>query len=101
MAKALITWGGWDGHEPDKVAALFAHDLRAAGMDVAVYDHLAPALSEGERWQGHAQAALVLGMNEGAVKVALRSKAINWALATGLISGAACSVPSISGKSSM
>ena len=41
MAKALITWGGWDGHEPDKVATLFAADLRAAGMEVAVYDSLA------------------------------------------------------------
>lgn len=41
MAKALITWGGWDGHEPDKVAALFATDLRAAGMDVEVTDTLA------------------------------------------------------------
>ena len=40
MAKALITWGGWDGHEPDKVAALFAADLRAAGMEVEVTDTL-------------------------------------------------------------
>jgi len=24
MTTALITWGGWDGHELDKVAALFA-----------------------------------------------------------------------------
>ena len=41
MAKALITWGGWDGHQPDKVAALFAADLRAAGMQVEVTDTLA------------------------------------------------------------
>ena len=41
MAKALITWGGWDGHEPDKVAALFATDLRAAGWEVEVHDTLA------------------------------------------------------------
>ncbi len=41
MAKALITWGGWEGHEPDKVAALFASDLRAAGMQVEVTDTLA------------------------------------------------------------
>ena len=34
MAKALVTWGGWDGHEPDKVAALFAGWLREAGMAV-------------------------------------------------------------------
>ncbi len=40
MAKALITWGGWDGHEPEKVAALFARDLRAAGMEVEVSDTL-------------------------------------------------------------
>ena len=33
MAKALITWGGWDGHEPDKVAAIFAAILRDAGAD--------------------------------------------------------------------
>ena len=42
MAKrALITWGGWDGHQPDKVAALFAADLRAAGFSVEVTDSLA------------------------------------------------------------
>ncbi len=42
MAKrALITWGGWDGHQPDKVAALFARDLRAAGFEVEVTDTLA------------------------------------------------------------
>lgn len=40
MAKALVTWGGWMGHEPDKVAALFASDLRAAGMEVEVSDSL-------------------------------------------------------------
>ncbi len=41
MAKALITWGGWDGHEPDKVAALMAEDLQGAGMEVVVSDTLA------------------------------------------------------------
>ena len=30
MREALIVWGGWDGHEPDKVAALFADWLREA-----------------------------------------------------------------------
>lgn len=38
---ALITWGGWDGHQPDKVAALFAGDLRDAGFEVEVSDTLA------------------------------------------------------------
>ena len=41
MAKALITWGGWPGHEPDKVAALFADMLRTEGMAVEVSDTLA------------------------------------------------------------
>ncbi|MBI1416367.1 MAG: hypothetical protein GC146_04015 [Limimaricola sp.] len=42
MAKALITWGGWDGHEPDKVAAIFRAMLEGAGMTVTVTDSLAP-----------------------------------------------------------
>jgi type 1 glutamine amidotransferase len=41
MAKALVTWGGWDGHQPDKVSALFAGDLRAAGFEVELTDSLA------------------------------------------------------------
>jgi type 1 glutamine amidotransferase len=51
MAKALVTWGGWDGHEPDKVADLFAGWLREAGMEVELTDSLAcfddPARLEG------------------------------------------------------
>jgi uncharacterized protein len=39
--KALITWGGWDGHQPDLVASLFAGWLREAGMEVMVTDTLA------------------------------------------------------------
>jgi uncharacterized protein len=41
MTKALITWGGWPGHEPDKVAAIFRAMLENAGMDVEVTDSLA------------------------------------------------------------
>mgnify|MGYP001432928334 CR=1 FL=1 len=41
MAKALITWGGWDGHQPDVVAALFAGWLREDGFEVEVQDSLA------------------------------------------------------------
>ncbi|NEX47703.1 ThuA domain-containing protein [Pseudotabrizicola algicola] len=40
MTRALITWGGWDGHQPDLVAALFAGWLRDAGMEVQVTDSL-------------------------------------------------------------
>ncbi len=41
MAQALITWGGWPGHDPERVAALFAGWLRDAGMVVTVTDTLA------------------------------------------------------------
>jgi type 1 glutamine amidotransferase len=33
---ALIIWGGWDGHEPEQVAGVFAGGLRAARFDVEV-----------------------------------------------------------------
>lgn len=37
MAKrALIVWGGWDGHEPDKVADLFKGILEAEGFETVV-----------------------------------------------------------------
>ncbi|WP_373353367.1 ThuA domain-containing protein [Pseudoroseicyclus sp. CXY001] len=39
--KALITWGGWEGHEPDKVAELFRGILAEAGAEVEVTDSLA------------------------------------------------------------
>lgn len=41
MAKALITWGGWDGHEPDKVAEIFRAMLDAEGVEVTLTDSLA------------------------------------------------------------
>ena len=41
MAKrALMTWGGWDGHEPEKCVRLFAPLLRSSGFDVEIVDHL-------------------------------------------------------------
>jgi type 1 glutamine amidotransferase len=41
MAKsALIVWGGWDGHEPEKVAGLFQEILKAEGFQVEVSDTL-------------------------------------------------------------
>ncbi len=38
--KALITWGGWDGHEPDKVAAIFQAMLEGEGIATHVTDSL-------------------------------------------------------------
>jgi uncharacterized protein len=38
--KAIIVWGGWDGHEPDKVADLFEKILLAEGFEVEVSNTL-------------------------------------------------------------
>ena len=38
--KALINWGGWDGHEPEQCANLFAEILRNEGYDVEVVHDL-------------------------------------------------------------
>ena len=38
--KALITWGGWTGHEPDLVADIFRRMLEGEGMEVTVTDSL-------------------------------------------------------------
>ena len=38
--KAMIVWGGWDGHAPDKVAALFSRTLREEGFEVEMSDSL-------------------------------------------------------------
>jgi type 1 glutamine amidotransferase len=49
--RALIVWGGWDGHEPDRVAELFAGILRLEGFEVEVRDTLA-AFDDAERVRG-------------------------------------------------
>ena len=38
--KALIVWGGWSGHQPKEVAAIFDRVLREDGFDVDVADSL-------------------------------------------------------------
>ncbi len=38
--KALIVWGGWDGHEPDKLAKLFERVLKQEGFQVEVSNTL-------------------------------------------------------------
>jgi type 1 glutamine amidotransferase len=40
MKTALVVWGGWDGHDPEATAALFAGELRDAGYRVEVSDTL-------------------------------------------------------------
>ena len=34
--KALVVWGGWDGHDPERVAELLAADLRAHGFETEI-----------------------------------------------------------------
>jgi uncharacterized protein len=41
MKKALLVWGGWEGHEPEQCAGRIAPVLEAAGFDVEVSDTLA------------------------------------------------------------
>jgi uncharacterized protein len=38
--KALIVWGGWDGHQPREVAEIFRKILAAESFDVEVSDKL-------------------------------------------------------------
>jgi hypothetical protein len=40
MKKALIVWGGWEGHTPEQSANLFANRLREAGFEVEVSNSL-------------------------------------------------------------
>lgn len=46
MKSALIDWGGWEGHEPEKGANLFAQFLRENGYDVEVSHTLDTYLDE-------------------------------------------------------
>lgn len=61
-----------------KWALKLLHDARealraeyTAGGKAALFDLLAPAVDEGERWSGHAAAAAALQMNEGALRTTL------------------------------
>ena len=40
MKKVLMTWGGWDGHEPEQTTGIFASLLRTEGCEVTVTDTL-------------------------------------------------------------
>ncbi len=46
MKKALIVWGGWDGHEPQKCAQIFASWLESRSYSVEVSDSLDVYLDE-------------------------------------------------------
>lgn len=40
MKRALMVWGGWDGHEPKQCADIFAPILKKEGYEVEVSDNL-------------------------------------------------------------
>ncbi len=46
--KALIVWGGWDGHEPEQVAEIFERELTNRGFEVEVATTL-DAFKDGEK----------------------------------------------------
>ena len=48
MKKALIFWGGWDGHEPEKVSLRFKRMLEKNGFSVDVFKGL-ECLEDGEK----------------------------------------------------
>ena len=47
MKKALIVWGGWEGHQPREIAAVFERQLVEEGFEVLVSDTL-EAFSDAE-----------------------------------------------------
>lgn len=46
MGRVFITWGGWQGHEPEQTAGIFAEVLTAEGHEVSVSDSLDPLADE-------------------------------------------------------
>ena len=46
MGRVFITWGGWNGHEPEQTAGIFADVLAADGHEVTVSDSLAALADE-------------------------------------------------------
>jgi len=46
MKKALIVYGGWDGHDPEGVANVFADILRAEQFEVTISDQIDAFLAD-------------------------------------------------------
>jgi len=46
--KALMVWGGWDGHEPEQCIKIFAPFLREHGFGVEISDTLDAYLDRGK-----------------------------------------------------
>ena len=48
--KALMVWGGWDGHEPDQCVDIYAPYLREHGYEVDISDSLDAYLDSGKMY---------------------------------------------------
>ena len=48
--KALMVWGGWDGHEPDQCVEIYAPYLREHGYEVDISDSLDAYLDSGKMY---------------------------------------------------
>lgn len=48
--KALIVWGGWDGHEPEQVAEIFRRVLSEDGFEVEVSNTLDAFKDQDKLW---------------------------------------------------
>lgn len=46
MKRALIVWGGWEGHQPRQVAEIFERVLREEGFEVQSHNSLKPCHDE-------------------------------------------------------
>lgn len=51
MKRALIVWGGWNGHDPEQVADVFAGILRQEGFEVEISNTL-EAFDDAEKLLG-------------------------------------------------
>jgi type 1 glutamine amidotransferase len=49
MKKALIVWGGWNGHEPEQCAGIAANLLKKEGFELEISATLEQMLSMGVR----------------------------------------------------
>ena len=49
MKKALIVWGGWDGHQPKETAELLKEILKAEAFDVEVTNNYKEAFADAEK----------------------------------------------------
>jgi type 1 glutamine amidotransferase len=89
-SSALIVWGGWEGHEPERVAGMLAEHLREGGfavtsvagvddmltLDLARFDVIVPVWSFGI--QHPAALAAVLAAVEQGVGLAAFHGGIDW-----------------------